>query len=144
MGAVTYPKEAVAKFVDYNFVPVQIQVTNTALVQQFGVSWTPAIMVLDPDGKEHYRSVGFLAPEEFIANFQVGKGRYYLDTDQFPEAEAMFEEALTQSQCRARGHFLHGRCTLQAHPRSQAPESGLRGSDGEISPERMGQTSRTV
>lgn len=97
MGAVTYPTEAVAKFVDFNFVPVQIQVSNTALVQQFGVSWTPAIMVLDADGKEYYRSVGFLAPEEFIATFQVGKGRYYLDTDQFTEAEAMFEEALTQS-----------------------------------------------
>jgi tetratricopeptide (TPR) repeat protein len=97
MSAVTYSQEAVAKFLDYNFVPVQIQITNTALVQKFGVSWTPAIMVLDADGKEYYRSVGFLAPEEFIATFQMGKGRYYLDTDQFPEAEAMFEEALSQS-----------------------------------------------
>jgi tetratricopeptide (TPR) repeat protein len=94
MGAVTYPTEAVAKFVDYNFTPVQIQVTNTALVEKFAVSWTPTILVLDADGKEHYRTVGFLAPEEFIATFQVGKGRYYLDLDQYPEARAMFEEAV--------------------------------------------------
>ena len=39
MGAVAYPDEKVAKFVDYNFVPVQIEISNTALVQQFQVNW---------------------------------------------------------------------------------------------------------
>ncbi len=97
MGAVTYPSEAVAKFVDFNFIPVQVQVTDTALMQKYAVSWTPTILVLDADGKEHYRSVGFLTPEEFIPTFQVGKGRYYLDTDQFPEARGMFEEVISQS-----------------------------------------------
>ncbi len=97
MGAVTYPHETVVKFVDYNFVPLKIEITNTALAQQFGVSWTPTILVLDADGKEHYRSVGYLSPEEFIATFQVGKGMFYLGTEQFPEAEAMFEEVITNS-----------------------------------------------
>jgi thioredoxin-related protein len=97
MGAVTYPDKAVIDFVDYNFIPVQVQVTDTALMQKYNVSWTPTILVLDADGKEHYRSVGFLAPGEFIAAMQVGKGRYYLDTDQFPEARAMFEEVISQS-----------------------------------------------
>lgn len=96
MGAVTYPNESVAKFVDYNFTPVQIQVSNTALMQQYGVSWTPTILVLDGDGKEHYRTVGFLAPEEFIAAYRVGKGRYHLDLEQYVEAIAMFEEAISQ------------------------------------------------
>lgn len=96
MGAVTYPSEAVARFVDYNFIPVQIQVSNTALMQKYAVSWTPTILVLDADGQEHFRSVGFLAPEEFIATFQVGKGRYFLDTEQYPEAQAMFEEVISQ------------------------------------------------
>lgn len=94
MGAVTYPKEEVARFVDYNFIPVQIQVTNTALMQQYTVSWTPTILVLDADGKEHYRTVGFLSPEDFVAAFRVGKGRYFLDLEQFPEAIAMFDEVL--------------------------------------------------
>ena len=97
MGAVTYPQEAVAKFVDFNFVPLKIEITNTALAQQFGVSWTPTIMVLDADGKEHYRSVGYLPPEEFVPTFQVGKGRYYIDCEQFPEAEAMLAEVINNS-----------------------------------------------
>ncbi|MGQ9688740.1 MAG: thioredoxin fold domain-containing protein [Desulfobaccales bacterium] len=97
MGAVTYPDQAVIDFVDRNFIPVQIQVTDTALMEKYAVSWTPTILVLDADGKEHYRSVGFLSPAEFLATFRVGKGRYYLDTNQFPEALAMFEEVITQS-----------------------------------------------
>ena len=97
MGAVTYPDKAVIEFVDYNFIPVQVQVTDTELMAKYAVSWTPTILVLDADGKEHYRSVGFLSPEEFIAAFRVGKGRYYLDTEQYPEARAMFEEVIAQS-----------------------------------------------
>ena len=50
MGAVTYPDDKVVKFVDYNFVPVQIEVSNTALMEQFKVKWTPTIIVLDADG----------------------------------------------------------------------------------------------
>ncbi len=94
MGAVTYPNEDVARFVDLNFIPVQIETSNTALMQKYAVSWTPTILVLDDDGKEHYRSVGFLPPEVFIATFQVAKGRYHLDLEQFPEAQGLFEEVI--------------------------------------------------
>jgi hypothetical protein len=120
MGAVTYPDKAVIDFVDYNFIPVQVQVTDTALMQKYNVSWTPTILVLDADGKEHYRSVGFLAPGEFIAAMQVGKGRYYLDTEQFPEARAMFEEVISQSpeaNAVPEAIFFPGGHPVQAHPR---------------------------
>lgn len=94
MGTVTYPNEGVAKFVELNFIPVQIEITNKELTDKYLVSWTPTILVLDAEGKEHYRSVGFLPPDEFIATFTVGKGRFYLDTDQLALARATFEEAV--------------------------------------------------
>ena len=94
MGAVTYPNEGVAKFVDLNFVPVQVETSNKDLVGKYNVSWTPAILVLDSDGKEHYRSVGFLQPDVFIATFELGKARYYLDLEQFAEARALLEELI--------------------------------------------------
>lgn len=95
MGAVTYPNEKVVKFVDYNFVPVQIEVSNTALVNEFKVTWTPTIIVLDADGNEVHRVVGFLPPEEFIPTFMVAKGKWYFNAEQHPEAQGMFDEALT-------------------------------------------------
>jgi|UniRef100_A0A7C3SLJ3 hypothetical protein len=90
MGAVTYPDERVVQFVDLNFIPVQVEVSNRELMEKYNVSWTPTILVLDAEGREHYRSVGFLPPEVFVATFGVAKGRYYLDLGQFAEAQAMF------------------------------------------------------
>ncbi len=76
MGAVTYPDQDVAKFVDLNFIPVQIETSekNKALMEKYGVTWTPSIFVLDADGKVHYSTVGFIPPEEFVPTFLVGEG----------------------------------------------------------------------
>jgi hypothetical protein len=85
----------VAKFLSLNFVPVQIQSSNTAMMQKFSVSWTPTLIVLDADGREHYRAVGFFTPEDMIATFMAAKGRWALDTDQLADARARFEEVIS-------------------------------------------------
>ena len=95
MGAVTYPDERVAKFISLNFVPVQVQTSNQTLMQRFAVSWTPTLLVLDADGREHYRAVGFFSPEDLVATFLTAKGRWALGTDQLPEARALFEEVIS-------------------------------------------------
>jgi len=96
MGAVTYPDQEVAKFVDLNFIPVQIETAaeNQPLMSQYGVTWTPSLFVLDADGKVHYSTVGFITPEEFVPTFLVGKGRWYFDTGQLTDASAILEEVL--------------------------------------------------
>ena len=95
MGAVTYPDERVAKFLSLNFVPVQLQSSNTAMMQKFAVSWTPTLIVLDADGREHYRAVGFFTPEDMIATFMAAKGRWALGTEQLADACALFEEVIS-------------------------------------------------
>jgi hypothetical protein len=95
MGAVTYPDEHVAKFLSLNFVPVQIETSDTAMTQKFAVSWTPSLIVLDADGREHYRTVGFFTPEDLVATFLTAKGRWALDTDQPADARAIFEEVIS-------------------------------------------------
>jgi tetratricopeptide (TPR) repeat protein len=98
MGAVTYPDQEVAKFVDLHFIPVQIETSeqNQALMQQYGVSWTPSLFVLDAEGKSHYSTVGFIPPDEFVPTFMVGKARWYFDTGQLAEARAHLEEMLSR------------------------------------------------
>jgi tetratricopeptide (TPR) repeat protein len=111
MGTVTYPNAGVAQFVDLNFVPVQVEVSHKELMAKYNVSWTPTILVLDADGKEHYRSVGFLQPDAFIATFQLGKARYYLDLEQFAEARALLEELIERSpvpEVVPEAIFFHG------------------------------------
>jgi hypothetical protein len=111
MGAGTYPQEKVIKFIDLNFIPVQIQSSNTALMDKYVVKWTPTLLVLDADGKEHYRAIGFFTPEDLIATFMTAKGRWYLDTEQYPEARAMFDEVTAtypESDAAAEAIFFRG------------------------------------
>ncbi len=84
-----------AKFNSLNFVPVQIETSNKAMMEKFSVSWTPTLIVLDADGMEHYRAVGFFDHDDLVATFMTAKGRCALDTEQFPEARAMFEEVIS-------------------------------------------------
>ena len=65
-------------------------------MNEFNVNWTPTMIVLDADGNEVHREVGFLAPEEFISTFMVGKGKYYFNAEAHPEAQGMFDEALRE------------------------------------------------
>ncbi len=51
MGTVTYPNEGVSKFVELNFIPVQIEITNKELTDKYSVTWTPTILVLDAEGR---------------------------------------------------------------------------------------------
>ncbi len=111
MGAVTYPDERVAKFISLNYVPVQIQSSNTEMMQKYVVSWTPTILVLDADLREHYRAVGFFSPEDMIANFMMAKGRWALDTDQLADSRALFEEVVScypDSDAAAEATFFLG------------------------------------
>ena len=111
MGAVTYPDQKVARFIDLNFIPVQVQTSNTELMDKFVVKWTPTLVVLDGEGREHYRAVGFFTPDDLIASFMVGKGHWYLDTEQFPEAQAMFEEVMANypdNEAAAEAIFFKG------------------------------------
>ncbi len=117
MGAVTYPDKKVVKFVDYNFVPVQIEISNTALVNEFKVKWTPAIFVLDAEGNEVHQVVGFLPPEEFIPTFMVAKGKWYFNAEQHADAQGMFEEVLREypgSAAAAEAVFFLGVCRYKA------------------------------
>jgi tetratricopeptide (TPR) repeat protein len=130
MGAVTYPNDKVIEFVDFNFVPVQIKVSNQALVDQFKVTWTPTIILLDAEGNEVHRVVGFLPPEEFIPTFMVAKGKWYFEAGQYSEAQDMFELTLRKyrdSVAAAEAVFFMGvsryKMTHDARPLREAYET---------------------
>ena len=80
-----------------DFVPIQIDFNkNKALVKRFGVKWTPTIIIFDADGSEHHRFVGFLPPEDFIAQLILGKGKAEFDLDHFGQAMQCFQEILVR------------------------------------------------
>jgi hypothetical protein len=86
MGAVTYPDQQVSEFINTNLIPIQLLSNAKPYADDFNIQWTPAIIVLDENGKEHFRTIGFLPPEEFIPAVRFGIPKIHFDHKQYREA----------------------------------------------------------
>jgi tetratricopeptide (TPR) repeat protein len=111
MDTVTYPNENVITFVEDYYIPLQIPFDAKPLSTDFNIKWTPTLITLGSDKKEHHRTVGFLNPDAFIANALLGIGKYHFDSDRYPEALTFFEEIISaqpESDSAAESIFLRG------------------------------------
>jgi thioredoxin-related protein len=95
MDAVTYPDADVINFINGNTVPLRVNFDAKPLSTEFNVKWTPTVITLDRDGKEHHRTVGFLAPEELIPSLLLGTAKVHFDSDQFETAITALEKILS-------------------------------------------------
>ena len=77
MDAVTYPDSGVISFISDNLIPLRVASDAKPLSDDFNVKWTPTLITLSPDGKEHHRTLGFLEPKDLIASLLLGKGKYF-------------------------------------------------------------------
>ena len=91
MGAVTYPNAKVIEFVERYFVPIQVLFDHKPLSSDFNIQWTPTVITLDADGKEHHRTIGFLSPEEFVPSLMLGIAKCHFDRGNFAEALSTLE-----------------------------------------------------
>jgi tetratricopeptide (TPR) repeat protein len=64
------------------------------MVKRYSVKWTPTIIILEAEGDEHHRFIGFLQPEDFIAQMTLGKGKLAFNLDNFDQAIQCFQEIL--------------------------------------------------
>jgi thioredoxin-related protein len=96
MDAVTYPDETVGEFIQQNLVPIRVPFDAKPLSEQFNVVWTPTLVLLDQDGKEHHRTTGFLPPEELIPSLLLGIGKLHFDKKRLEDAISRFDELLAQ------------------------------------------------
>lgn len=60
--------------------------------KEYGISWTPTIVIMDAEGKEHYRFTGFLPPAEFCAAIILNGAKTELDLGNFDLAIKCFNE----------------------------------------------------
>ncbi len=94
MGAVTYPDPKVVQFIQDHMIPLQVLFNAQPIATEFNVKWTPTVITLDAEGKEHHRTVGFLPPEELIPSLMLGMAKSYFDREKFGEALSMLEKLL--------------------------------------------------
>jgi thioredoxin-related protein len=87
----------VAKFINENFVPVKIHIKEQPeTFKKYGAQWTPTLLVLDPDGTERYRFEGYLPPEEFLSQLELGLAKSAFAREQWKEAEQRYREIVTR------------------------------------------------
>lgn len=97
MDAVTYPQDKVALFINDHFVPVKIHTDDHPdLTQKYHVPWTPTFLVFDADGTEHYREIGYLPPDDFLAHMNLALGRAALEEKDFSAAAGYLQTIVDQ------------------------------------------------
>ncbi|HUT84267.1 MAG TPA: hypothetical protein VMX95_06425 [Thermodesulfobacteriota bacterium] len=113
MDAVTYPNSRVINFIQENVIPLRVPFDAQPLSADFNIKWTPTLVVLDPEGKEHHRTVGFVSAEELIPSLLLGVGKSHFERDKFSEALARLDELLKdypESNSAPEAVFLRGVC----------------------------------
>lgn len=94
MDAVSYPDLRVVEFVSNNMIPLRVPADAKPLSDDFNVKWTPTIVTLDSEGKEHHRTVGFLPPDELIPSLLLGIGKSCFENEQFDDAMATLQKLM--------------------------------------------------
>jgi len=75
MDAVAYINPEVISFVNDTLIPLRIEASDKVLGPKYRVKWTPSLLILDADGAEHYRTLGFYPPQELIPSLLLGVGK---------------------------------------------------------------------
>jgi len=96
MDAVTYPEEKVFNFIRENIIPVRVPSDSEPESKDFNVKWTPTLITLDTEGKEHHRTLGFLSVNELIPSLMLGMAKVDFDADRFDKALGKFDRILAE------------------------------------------------
>jgi tetratricopeptide (TPR) repeat protein len=129
MGTVTFPDSMVIDFLTQHVIPLQLPHDHKPLSDEFRVKWTPTLVTLDAYGKEHHRTVGFLAPEDLIPSLILGRAKIHFDQENFEEALQRLDALLKdypKSGAAPEAIFIRGVClyktTHQPKPLKDAYE----------------------
>jgi len=86
MDTDTYPDKNVTAFIARNFISLRVLSDAIPLSTDFNVQGAPTFILLDTNGKDHYRAVGFIPAEEMIPLLLFGIAKTYFDLDQVSQA----------------------------------------------------------
>ncbi|TWJ18077.1 hypothetical protein JN12_02840 [Geobacter argillaceus] len=122
MDAVSYPDVKVSNFIIDKVVPLRVPADAQPLSTEFQVHWTPTLVTLDMYGKEHYRTVGFLPPEELVPSLILGIAKVDFAAQQYNDALINLNMLLAgypASSAAPEAVFLKGVCGYKSSKNAQ-------------------------
>ncbi len=96
MDAVTYPNPKVIDFLQSRVIPLQLRSNSEPYATDYCVKWTPSLLIIDGEGKEHYRATGFLSAVDLLPALMLGIGKGCFDQDRFDEAIECFDSVIAE------------------------------------------------
>lgn len=119
MDAVSYPESKVVSFIEEHFIPLRVNSDRKPHAEKFNIKWTPTLIILSPEAREHHRTVGFFGPDELIPLLLLGLGKYHFENDMFDTALGCMKQVVEeygQSSSAPEAIFLTGVCNYkQSH-----------------------------
>lgn len=94
MDAVTYPDQKVSDFIQQNLIALRMPSDAQPHAVDFKISWTPTLIILDQEGREHHRTVGFLSPEELIPALLLGMAKTLFEQQRYADSLALIQKLL--------------------------------------------------
>ena len=67
---------------------------NLVYFRRFEAIWTPTVIILSPEGKERWRTEGYLPKEEFRPQLKLGIARVALMRKRWSEAQQIYERII--------------------------------------------------
>jgi len=111
MDAVAYIDPAVISFVNDNLIPMRLPAADPVLGPRYKVKWTPTLLILDGEGVEQYRTLGFYPPDDLVPSLLLGMGKAKFDLPDRPAACDCFGKILVDypdSSLAAEAVYLNG------------------------------------
>lgn len=95
MGTVTYPNQGVIDFVTTHFIPIKIDNTKEPKrFEEFNAQWTPTILIVDEEKKEHHRTTGYLSPADFMSEMELGLAKLEYHAKHYDKAMTVYRQVL--------------------------------------------------
>jgi len=94
MDGVTFSQDEVIQFIQDHFIPLRLDHENHPFSREYNVIWSPTLIILDRDGKEFQRTVGYLEADELIAVLLLGVAKVYFNAKKYDAAKLHLEKIL--------------------------------------------------
>jgi hypothetical protein len=97
MDTVTYSDSRTVEFVNRFMIPFRANIQSFGnLAGSYGIQYTPTVLTVDGDGREHNRTVGFMAAKEFVPSLMIGVGKTDFSNNLIKRAIAMLDMLLIE------------------------------------------------
>jgi len=94
MDEVTYNSKEVVDFIKQYMIPLRIDVNKKELYDEYNAIWTPTLIILDYQGHEVQRTIGFLEPSKFLALMLLGIAKVQLSKGEFDAANVQLKRLI--------------------------------------------------